>query len=343
MLSSQEVTSIITALGCGIGNDNYDLKKLRYHSIIIMTDADIDGSHIRTLLLTFFYRYMREIIEKGHVYIAQPPLYKIKKGKKEKYIKNYISMKKYQIKIALKDIKIINKKEKIKKKDLKKFYKIIFNYIKLKNYIKKKQSILFKKIFNKLIECQTIKNLQNKKKVQKWTKILISKLNSHNCKKNKYSFKIKSEKIKKIYKIYIYKEIYGNIQCYIFENNFFTSKTYKKISSIHNQLKYFINKKKYIKIQDKKKEIQSLKKILKWIMKNSRKKSTIQRYKGLGEMNPQQLWNTTMNPETRRMLKVKISDAVYANKLFNILMGDSVEPRKKFIQKNSLKAENIDF
>ncbi|WII23692.1 DNA topoisomerase (ATP-hydrolyzing) subunit B [Buchnera aphidicola] len=343
MLSSQEVTSIITALGCGIGNENYDLKKLRYHRIIIMTDADIDGSHIRTLLLTFFYRYMPEIIERGHIYIAQPPLYKIKKGKKEKYIKNYLSMKNYQIKIALKEIQIINSKKERIEKNLKEFNKIIYNYIKLKKNIKKKYPIFVKNIFHKLMEYKSINNFENKKILQKWIKNLIKKLNSTNSYNDKYSFIIKYTKEQKKFEIHIHVKIYGNIQCYILKKKFFTSSTYKKISIIYNQFKSFIKNNLYIKIHKKRKKITSLKKIFKWIMKHSKKKSTIQRYKGLGEMNPQQLWNTTMNPETRRMLKVKISDAIYANKLFSILMGDSVEPRKKFIQKNSLKAENIDF
>ncbi|CAL4317487.1 DNA topoisomerase (ATP-hydrolyzing) subunit B [Buchnera aphidicola] len=341
MLSSQEVTSIITALGCGIGDKNYDLKKLRYHRIIIMTDADIDGSHIRTLLLTFFYRYMPEIIEKGYIYIAQPPLYKIKYGRKEKYTKNYFSMKKYQIKIALKNIQITNIKKKNQKSYFKKFHQMILNYIKLKKKIKKKYPYLFKKIFDKLIEQKKIKNINNKEKIKKWTENLILKLNSK-TNNTQYSFKIKKKKEKKKFYIYIYIKMYGNLQRYILKKNFFYSSTYHTISIIYDRLKYFINKKLYVKIQEKKKKIKSLKKILAWIMKNS-KKTTIQRYKGLGEMNPTQLWKTTMNPETRRMLKVKISDAMYANKLFSILMGDSVEPRKKFIQKNSLKAENVDF
>ncbi|NIG99372.1 MAG: DNA topoisomerase (ATP-hydrolyzing) subunit B [Buchnera aphidicola (Periphyllus acericola)] len=345
MLSSQEITSIITALGCGIGKENYDLKKLRYHSIIIMTDADTDGSHIRTLLLTFFYRYMPEIIEKGHVYIAQPPLYKIQQGKKEKYIKNYLSMKKYQIKIALRNIKIVSKKIKFLSKYYKKFKKIIYDYVKIKNLIKKKYSLQFKKILNELVKHYILKNLKNKKKIKNWLFFLINKLNSKSKNHSIYSYKIKKNKEIKYFDLYIYIKIYGHVKKYCLTYKFFKNKIYNKIKKIQKKIIFFKkNKTQIIKKNHKKKiRFKSLKKTLYWIMKKSHQKIFIQRYKGLGEMNPSQLWNTTMNPETRRMIQVKIKDAEKANKLFSILMGDSVEPRKKFIQKNALLAENIDF
>ncbi|CAL4317572.1 DNA gyrase subunit B [Buchnera aphidicola (Periphyllus testudinaceus)] len=343
MLSSQEVTSIITALGCGIGKEHYDFKKLRYHSIIIMTDADIDGSHIRTLLLTFFYRYMPEIVEKGHIYIAQPPLYKIKKGKKEKYIKDHFSMKKYQIKIALQEIKILSKNKKFNEKDFKNFKKIIYKYIKIKNLIKKKYSIQFKKIFTQLIKNKILNNLKNEIKIKIWIKNLIKKLNYQSKNNSKYSYKIKKNINKKYFDLFIYIKIYGNIKKYHLTHKFFKNNIFKKIKFIQKRMKFFIKNKTSIIKNDKKISFKCLKKTLTWIMKQSTKKTYIQRYKGLGEMNPSQLWTTTMNPKTRRMVQVKIKDAEHANKLFNILMGDSVEPRKKFIQENALKAENIDF
>jgi DNA gyrase subunit B len=343
MLSSQEVTSIITALGCGIGKDNYDLKKLRYHSIIIMTDADVDGSHIKTLLLTFFYRYMPEIIEKGYVYIAQPPLYKIKIGKKEKYIKNYISMKKYQVKTALKKIKIISKTKKFNISDINKFNKTIKKYIKIKKVIHKKYPKIFQKILKMLIHQKIIKNFKNQEKINSWAKKIIFQLNIQNKNNSIYSYKIKKNIKKKYYDLYIYIKIYGNIKSYRITYDFIKNKIYKKILIIQNMLKYFKKNKTYIMQKNKKILFKNLESSFKWIMHQSKKKFFVQRYKGLGEMNPSQLWKTTMNPKTRRMIQVKIKDAVYSNKLFNILMGDSVEPRKKFIQKNALKAENIDF
>ncbi|MCW5197413.1 DNA topoisomerase (ATP-hydrolyzing) subunit B [Buchnera aphidicola] len=343
MLSSQEVTSIITALGCGIGKDNYDLKKLRYHSIIIMTDADIDGSHIKTLLLTFFYRYMPEIIEQGYVYIAQPPLYKIKIGKKEKYIKNYASMKKYKIKKALKEIKITSQIKKFNQSDLKKFKKIIKKYIKIKNIIKKEYSKKFQKILKTFINQKIIKNFTNQKNIHLWAERIIFELNKKTQDNKTYSYKIKKNINKKYYDLYIYIKIYGNIKKYKFTYEFLQNQIYKKILIIQNILKYFIKNKTYILKKNKQIILKNLEDCLKWIMNQFNKKFLIQRYKGLGEMNPSQLWYTTMNPKTRRMIQVKIKDAFYANQLFKILMGDLVEPRKKFIQKNALKAENIDF
>ncbi|WP_343183556.1 DNA topoisomerase (ATP-hydrolyzing) subunit B [Buchnera aphidicola] len=343
MLSSQEVTSIITALGCGIGKENYDLKKLRYHRIIIMTDADIDGSHIRTLLLTFFYRYMPEIIEKGYIYIAQPPLYKIKKGKKEKYIKDYFSMKKYQIKTALQEIKLISKKIKFSLKDFKKFKKIIYKYIKIKNLIKKKYSTKFKKILYELISNKILKNLTNKKNIKIWLKNFVQKLNLKSQNNSIYSYKIKKNIKEQNFNLYIYITIYGKKKKYHLTDDFFKNNLFNKIKLIQKTMEFFIKNNTYIIQKNKKILFICLKKSLKWIMKTSQNKSFIQRYKGLGEMNPTQLWNTTMNPQTRRMIQVKIKDSLSTNKLFSILMGDSVEPRKKFIQDNSGKAENIDF
>ncbi|CAL4317603.1 DNA gyrase subunit B [Buchnera aphidicola (Chaitophorus sp. 3695)] len=343
MLSSQEVTSIITALGCGIGKDNYDLKKLRYHNIIIMTDADIDGSHIKTLLLTFFYRYMPEIIEKGYVYIAQPPLYKIKIGKKEKYIKNYVSMKKYQIQTALEEIQITSQRKKFNISDLKKFKKIIKKYINIKNIIKKEYSKTFQKILKVFIHQKIIKNFKNQKNINTWAKKIILQLDKKKQDNAIYSYKIKNNINKKYYDVYIYIKIYGNTKKYRITYEFVKNKIYKKILIVQNILKNFIKNKTYILKKNKKILLKNLESSLKWIMNKFNKKFLVQRYKGLGEMNPSQLWYTTMNPKTRRMIQVKIKDACYANQLFNILMGDSVEPRKKFIQDNALKAENIDF
>lgn len=343
MLSSQEVTSIITALGCGIGKDNYDLKKLRYHRIIIMTDADIDGSHIKTLLLTFFYRYMPDMIQKGYIYIAQPPLYKIKIGNKEKYIKNYFSMKKYQVNTALKEIKIISQIKKFHTSDVNQFKKIIKKYIKIKNIIHNEYSKKFQKILIEFIHQKIIKNFKKKEKIHTWIKEIIFQLNKRKKNNSIYTYKIKKNINKKYYDLHIYIKIYGNKKSYRITYEFLKNKIYKKIYIIQNKLKYFLKYQTYIVKTNKKILIKNLESSLKWIMNQSDKKIFIQRYKGLGEMNPSQLWNTTMNPKTRRMIQVKIKDAYYANKLFSILMGDAVEPRKKFIQKNALKAENIDF
>ncbi|CAL4317635.1 DNA gyrase subunit B [Buchnera aphidicola] len=347
MLSSEEITSIITALGCGIGKKNYNIKKLRYHYIIIMTDADIDGAHIKTLLLTFFYKQMPEIIEKGYIYIAQPPLYKIKIGKSEKYIKDDESMKKYQLYIIIKKLKNIFFQNHINKKNLKKFKKIFLKYIELKEIYKFKKKKFFKYIIYQLIYFKIFKNFCSYKKVYSWSKKFIKKLNKNSKKNVIYYFKLENYNKKKFNIKYINLKIfisfYGNTKKYKLNYNFFKSKIYKEIKYISKNIKKFKNILKNLKNKNNCCYTQDIETFLKWIIKKSKRNFSIQRYKGLGEMNPNQLWETTMNPKKRRMVQITIKDAKSASKLFEILMGDSVNLRKNFIQKNAIKTFNIDI
>ncbi|WP_343189465.1 DNA topoisomerase (ATP-hydrolyzing) subunit B [Buchnera aphidicola] len=343
MIISQEISTLITALGCGIiDKKKFKINKLRYHKIIIMTDADIDGSHIRTLLLTFFYRKMPEIIEKGYLFIAKPPLYKIKYNKKEKYIKNDKNLKKYQTKIMLNNTsinytnshkKIFNKKK--SKKILKKTNKI-YQLINLnkKKYIKK---ILYKLIFYK-----PINNFYDPKKIKIWFKNFINYLNK-NKKKKKYIGINKFKNINYKIKLIIKTNNFYKKKIYILDLKFFKSNFYKKTSILFKKIKKILKKKIYLIKNKKKYNLKKFENIIKWLIKESKKKISIQRYKGLGEMNPEQLWNTTMNPNTRRMSQVTIKNCINANNLFSILMGDIVEPRRYFIEKNALKAKNIDI
>ncbi|WP_367670745.1 DNA topoisomerase (ATP-hydrolyzing) subunit B [Sodalis-like secondary symbiont of Drepanosiphum platanoidis] len=346
MLSSQEVTSLITALGCGIGSNDYNPDKLRYHKIIIMTDADIDGAHIRTLLLTFFYRQMPEIIKRGHIFIAQPPLYKIKEGNNEKYIKNNNDMIKYKIILASKN-SIINTKSIngiIKDNNL---------YLLISKYFETKKDInLMKKYFpydflkNLLFYKSIVKNdLNDKYKVKNWIKKVVKKLNEYKRKYCKYSFFIKKNNDLKIFEPILIMKNYGIKFCYNLNINFFKSNEYKKIYFIREKIKKLINIKDgaYVERKGKRKLINNFDQAFKWLIKESSKNLIIQRYKGLGEMNPEQLWKTTMDPKNRRMLQINIHDAIIADNLFTTLMGDSVEPRKEFIQKNALKVINIDI
>lgn len=343
MLSSQEIATLITALGCGIGKNEYNLTKLRYHSIIIMTDADIDGSHIRTLLLTFFYRQIPEIIEKGYLYIAQPPLYKIKKGKKEYYIKDDESMKKYQIKIALENATLQinnNTNERIHSSTLKKLI-VKYNHIqKIIQSIKEKYPLV---ILNELIYQPSLSSLENKKIVQIWTNKLVDDLNKKEKNNFFYTADIQPDINHNLFIPIIKIKKYSSIKIYKLENIFFKSIEYQKICKIHQTISQLIKQKAFIKKGDSTYPIDNLEMLLKKLIKHSQKGISIQRYKGLGEMNPEQLWNTTMNPDTRRMLQVNIKDAHSANKLFSTLMGDAVEPRRIFIEKNALKVENIDI
>ncbi|HXK00304.1 MAG TPA: DNA topoisomerase (ATP-hydrolyzing) subunit B [Buchnera sp. (in: enterobacteria)] len=343
MLSSQEIATLITALGCGIGKNEYNLTKLRYHSIIIMTDADIDGSHIRTLLLTFFYRQIPEIIEKGYLYIAQPPLYKIKKGKKEYYIKDDESMKKYQTKIALENATLHisnNANTCINTGTLKKLIVQYNNIQKIIQSIKEQYPTI---ILNELIYQPSLSSLENKKTVQIWINKLVDDLNKKEKNNFVYTADIQLDMNYNLFIPIIKIKKYSSIKYYKLENMFFQSIEYQKICKIHQTISQLIKQKAFIKKGDSIYPIDDLEILLKKLIKNSQKGISIQRYKGLGEMNPDQLWNTTMNPDTRRMLQVNIKDAYSANKLFSTLMGDAVEPRRIFIEKNALQVENIDI
>ncbi|QCI25822.1 DNA topoisomerase (ATP-hydrolyzing) subunit B [Buchnera aphidicola] len=345
MIASQEINAIITALGCGIKKKEYNLEKLRYHSIIIMTDADIDGSHIRTLLLTFFYRYMPDIIKKGHLYIAQPPLYKIKQGKKEIYIKNEEEMYKTQIKIALKNLIYIKKNINNHITYSQKFKQIILEYQNIQYSLKEKQYHFSTYMIEELIHQPMLHNLHNKENVKKWTKGMIKNLNQK-TKYSKYSSKIQTNNLEyKIFEpiIFEFNSLNSKNSTYYITEKLLSSPEYKNMQNIKKQWKILIEKNDYIQRGNKKSKITSLKSITDWLIYEVQQEIYIQRYKGLGEMNPEQLWQTTMNPQTRNMLQVKIKDKITVDKLFTTLMGDAVEPRKFFIEKNALMVENIDI
>ncbi|QCI16284.1 DNA topoisomerase (ATP-hydrolyzing) subunit B [Buchnera aphidicola (Aphis craccivora)] len=343
IILSQELSALITALGCGIGENEYNLEKLRYNHIIIMTDADVDGAHIRTLLLTFFYRQLPELIEKGYIYIAQPPLYKVKIGKKEKYIKNDEEMKKYQVKIALKNLIIKNKKNNDIENNTKIFKKIISEFNKIQINFKKNKNNFPEIILNELIYQPYLNNLEDEKKVIKWIKKLAETLNQKDQNNTFYQAQINKKENENIFEPSIISSRYEHYNQYEFTTQFLKSKEYNSIVSLGEKFKNFKENNNFIEKGDKKYKISDIKNTMEWLTNETKNNLFIQRYKGLGEMNPDQLWKTTMNPETRNMLQVTVHDAISANNLFNILMGDSVEPRRKFIENNALKAENIDI
>lgn len=344
MLMSQEINAIITALGCGIGKIEYNPDKLRYHNIIIMTDADIDGSHIRTLLLTFFYRYMPEIIQKGHIYIAQPPLYRIKQGKKEIYIKNEEDMHKTQMYIALKKIIYFKINSDHHNRYSEKFKNIIFEYEDIKYRLKKNQYYFSDVVLDELIHQPKLENLKNKAKIATWINNIVLNLNNK-TKYITYSSKIKNNIIKNIFepRILEYNRLNTKNNTYYITNKLLLSSEYTHMQKIHTQWSELIQNGDYIQKGNEIHKIINLRSTTEWLMNTVQKEIHIQRYKGLGEMNPQQLWETTMNPQTRNMLQVTIKDAESASTLFQTLMGDLVEPRKIFIEKNALMVENIDI
>ena len=352
MLSSVEVGTLITALGCGIGREDFDPEKLRYHRIIIMTDADVDGSHIRTLLLTFFYRQMEELIKRGHIYIAQPPLYKIKKGKQETYVKDDAELNKYLLHIALEDSKISLSKSAPPLSD-KAFESLAQEYMDTENILHRLSALYDIEILEALSQIKpiTTKDSQDEKKLQSFVKLLSKELKNVISQRQGSENPIQTLSVRlekagvagKNPKISIIKSKHGVTTKKYIANSFFSSKDYKTLVTNRLKIKGLIENGAYVTKGENKQNISSFDEAISWLMNLARKGQYIQRYKGLGEMNPDQLWETTVNPETRRLLQVKVEDALKADEVFTTLMGDHVEPRREFIEKNALSATNIDI
>ncbi len=334
MLSSAEIGTLITALGTGIGKDEFNIDKLRYHRIIIMTDADVDGSHIRTLLLTFFYRQMPQLIEQGYVYIAQPPLYKIKKGKQEYYVKDDQELNDYLLQIALSNVKLYPDENTpaISETALEKICK---DYFIIESIISR-----LSKQFNEQFLKQILKYPKNRyQDVNTWLKKLKSDIDNQYIKYEVY-FIASEEETDAIE----FNEIKFGIsnKCKI-SMAFFDSKEYKKIEEYANTVNDLLTENAYLLRGEKKIPVKSIAHAIETMLEESKKGQHIQRYKGLGEMNPEQLWETTLDSEARRLLQVNIEDAIKANEIFTTLMGDHVEPRRNFIEENALMVNNIDI
>jgi len=341
MISSQEVGTLITALGCGIGREDFDPEKLRYHRIIIMTDADVDGAHIRTLLLTFFYRQMRELVERGHIYIAQPPLYKVKKGKQEQYLKDDTELNQYLLQSALDKARLHVNSEAPALSDTA-LETIATDYVATTSIMQRLSKRYNPLVIEKLLSMPAMSDevFDDITALQQWLQDFKSLLNAGASAAEAYEVEARNENDQQ--GIRIIHSVHGIQNEEMVTHEFFKSSDYKNISLMHDQLHGLIGEGAYIQRAEKSIKIDNFQQAFSWLMDETRRGQHIQRYKGLGEMNPEQLWETTMDPNVRRLLQVTIEDAIAADEIFTTLMGEHVEPRREFIERNALDVENLD-
>ena len=342
MLSSAEVGTLITALGCGIGKDEFNPEKLRYHRIIIMTDADVDGSHIRTLLLTFFYRQMAELIEKGYVYIAQPPLYKVKKGKQERYVKDDAELNNYLLQIAIENAELYpgNDAPPITGLGLE---ELAQQYQQVMASIQRLSRRYNASILEKMISMPSMDEAGfDSGKAEAWFDDLVKALNEANGRGARYSASYEKTPDGGLENVIISEWRHGVPNDYSFQDDFFNLPEYQGIRSLGEKLYGLIESGAYVQRGERRKEASSFSEALEWLLQEAKRGQHVQRYKGLGEMNPEQLWETTMDPNNRRLLQVTIEDAIGADDIFTCLMGDNVEPRREFIEANALYVANLD-
>ena len=343
MLQSAEVGTLITALGCGVGREEFDVANLRYHRIIIMTDADVDGSHIRTLLLTFFYRQMPELIERGHVYIAQPPLYKLKRGKQEHYVKDDGELNSLLLTSAMADAALYASPTAVAIQGAT-LEALAVHYMEANSLIQRfgrryDSDVLRTLMLTERIEPAALEDLESRRQ---WAQRLEQQLHKLVNGGARYSVRAGQGGEGSDPSLIVTREHHGAQSTKTLHAGFFRSPEYERLSAIGAELRDVLRDGAYVERGKERRDVQTFAEAIEWLMLQAKQGQTIQRYKGLGEMNPEQLWETTVNPETRRLMQVRIEDAVAADEIFTTLMGDQVEPRREFIERNALAVANLD-
>jgi DNA gyrase subunit B len=344
MLSSQEVVTLITALGTGIGKEEYNADKLRYHRIIIMTDADVDGSHIRTLLLTFFYRQMPELVERGHIYIAQPPLYKVKQGKNEQYIKDDVALNAYLLNLALENASIVLADGSVI--DNERLTSLSTDYQTIQSIVDRLSRTMDEGALRAIANGVRL-NLDTEKEANKSAEELNNYFLALNDRLAKPQIIVQKDERTERYRLMLSRRVHGNTKLSIIDSDFVHGADYEALAKASAALTNVLGAGATVKRGDPDKSIKEaavkdFREAMEWLLAEAERGVSRQRYKGLGEMNPEQLWETTMDTNTRTLLKVQIEDAIAADQVFTTLMGDEVEPRRAFIETNALIARNID-
>jgi DNA gyrase subunit B len=342
MLASAEVGTLITALGCGIGRDDFNVDKLRYHRIIIMTDADVDGSHIRTLLLTFFYRQMPILIERGHVYIAQPPLYKVKKGKQETYVKDDLELNALLLSTAVDGAALHVSADAPPMSGLG-LESLARKYVEVQAIVRRwarryDERFLEQLLYVPVLSTESFDRIDT---LRDWCRNLEQRLNTLDDVSRRYRVTVETMAAGG-HRVNLQRFEHGLSSEKHIPREFFESAEYLRIAELAQTLSDLMGPGAFIQRGDDRQDVASFKVAMNWLFEQAKKGQSIQRYKGLGEMNASQLWDTTINPETRRLMQVRIEDVVAADDIFTTLMGDAVEPRREFIEKNALQVSNLD-
>ncbi|MDC1313318.1 DNA topoisomerase (ATP-hydrolyzing) subunit B [Pseudomonadales bacterium] len=343
MLSSAEVGNLITALGCGIGRQEFDPDKLRYHKIIIMTDADVDGAHIKTLLLTFFFRHMPELIERGHVLIAQPPLYKVKRGRQERYIKDDAELNQFVLELALGDASLVPSSldTPMAAED---FSALAHEYFAVQEKMRRLERLYPLTVLGSMqyVDRLDVADLKTEALVQAYIVALAAELARLQNAQTQYETDLLEDSERGIFYPVVNVISHGFKRTYEFTHDFFASADYRDLALFGERMKVLVPTGSLVQKGERSQTVDRLSQALDWLQKEATRGQSRQRFKGLGEMNADQLWETTMDPNFRTMLRVSIEDAISADQIFNTLMGDQVEPRREFIEANAMAVANLD-